>query len=188
MGVHISLTIPQDPEMILLQLTGQGGSAAEPSQLQPAKAALQEELLAERRLCQSDVLGEGIRSSGNGCRISLEHKQAFSWPGISRSWHISLCRSWEVWMSCVHRWCSGCQSCSCVQSQNSYPSKHAKPLPTFFQSLFPFPLLHPEIPLAIKVPSISVKRGCESRAINKGKPRVHLENCQFNSEWEADFL
>lgn len=80
MGSHISLTIPQDAEMIVLQLAGQGGDAEE--QLNLPSSSLQKQrcrksFLPKEGLCQSDVRGEGIRSSGNGCRISLEHEGGF---------------------------------------------------------------------------------------------------------------
>lgn len=77
-----------------------------------------------RKAVPADVLGERIRSSGNSCRISLEHEGGFQLIWKSGSWHIPLCRSRAVWISCVHRWCSGCWSRSCAQSQNGYSLPH----------------------------------------------------------------
>lgn len=74
------LTIPQDPEMIILQLAGQGGDAEEQLNLPHSslqKTALQKELLVEGRLCQPDVQCEGNRSSGNDSKISVEHEGGF---------------------------------------------------------------------------------------------------------------
>lgn len=145
--------------------------AVESSPLQPAKPALQKELLAEGRLCQPDVQCEGNRSSGNDSKISVEHEGGFQLLWKSRSWHTPLCCSWAGWISCVHRGCSGCcWSPACEQSQNTALQTCQTPTHFFFfPSLFPFPLLHPEIPLAIQMPSLSGKCGWESQAINKGK-------------------
>lgn len=111
---------------------------------------------------------------------SSEHKGGFQLIQKSRSWHIPLWRSQAAGINCVHRWCSDCWSSLCMRIRtvslpNTTTSTHFSP------SLFPSPLLHPKIPLAIKMPSVSAKHGYEWRTINKEK-RVDLENCQFRSE------
>lgn len=112
-GRIMCLTIPQDSEMIILQLAGQGGDAEEQLNLPHSslqKTALQKELLVEGRLCQPDVQCEGNRSSGNDSKISVEHEGGFQLLWKSRADTFlcagqdgSACAQMVVWLllSCL---------------------------------------------------------------------------------------
>lgn len=126
-------------------------------------------------------------TSVNSCRISLKLR---AWRRLSADLEKQLTHSSVRKPDCMDKLCAQMVlwlliPSLCAIRTVSLPNT---PTPTHFSpSLFPSPLLHPKIPLAIKIPSISAKHECERWTINKEK-RIDLENCQFGSEWETSLF
>lgn len=184
------LTIPQDPEMIILQLAGQGGDAEE--QLNLPHSNLQKQhcrksfLLKEgcaSRMCRV----KGIDLQGMVAKFQWSMKEAFSCSGKAGA-DTFLCAEAGRGGSAV---CTdGALAAGLLAVCNHRTvslTNMPNPYPLFSQASSHCLSSILKYPQQLKCHHSLENVGVNHRQLTK-ESGVHVENCRFSSEWEADFL